>query len=71
MSTGTRQARTVVCKIGRQHQGNVLLHDLIRFCESIAEHHAEHTGEDIRQQHADNRDARDLAKLVCAAGVLA
>ena len=58
MSTGTRQARTVARKIGRQHRSDVLLHDLIRFLDSIAERREEYTGEDIRQQRSDDTDTQ-------------
>jgi hypothetical protein len=64
MSTGTRQAWTVACEIGRQHRSNVLLYDLICFLDSIAECHKEYTGEDIRQQYSDGTDTRDPVELV-------
>ncbi len=70
MSTGTRQAWTVAREIGRQRRGDVLLHDLIRFLDSIAERREEHTSKDIRQQRSDDTDTRDPVELVGAAGVL-
>jgi hypothetical protein len=56
MSTGTRQARTVARKIGRQHRGEVLLHDLIRFSDSIAECREEYTSENIRPQRSNDTE---------------
>ena len=70
MSTGTRQARTVAREIGRQRRGDVLLYDLTRFLDSIAECREEYTGQDIRQQRSDDTDTRDPVELVGAAGVL-
>ena len=49
MSTDTREARTVAREIGHQHWSDILLHDLIRFLDSIAERREEYTSEDIRQ----------------------
>ena len=57
-------------EIGRHYWGDMLLDDLIRFLESIAERREEHTGEDIRQQRPDDTDTRDPVELVGAAGVL-
>src|SRR5262245_32869075 len=56
MSTGTGQARTVAGKIGHQHRSDVLLHDLIRLLDSIAERREEYTSKDICQQCSDDTD---------------
>jgi hypothetical protein len=48
----------------------MLLHDLIRFLDSIAECREEYTSEDICQQCSDNIDTRGPLELVCVAGVL-
>jgi len=53
MSTGTRQARTVAREIGHQHWSDTLLHDLIRFLDSITERREEYTSEDSCQEHRE------------------
>jgi len=69
MSTGARQARAVTGEIGRQRRSDVLLEDLIRGLESIAECCKEYTGQDICQQHSDDSDIGDPMQLVGATGV--
>jgi hypothetical protein len=60
----------VAREIGHQHWGNVLLYDLFRFLDSIAQRREKHTSKDIRQQRSDDTDTRDPVELVGTAGVL-
>ena len=48
----------------------MLLHDLIRFLDSIAECREEYTSEDICQQCSDDSDTRGPVELVGVTGVL-
>jgi hypothetical protein len=57
-------------EISHQRRGNVLLHDLSRLLDSIAERREEHTSKDIRQQRSDDTDTREPVDLVGTAGVL-
>jgi hypothetical protein len=60
----------VAREIGHQHWGNVLLYDLFRFLDSIAQRREKHTSKDIRQQRSDDTDTRDPVELVGTASVL-
>src|SRR5262245_43620623 len=70
MATGLRQARAVAREIGHQRRGDVFLHDLICFLDSIAECREEYTSEDIRQQPSDDTATRGPVDMVGIASVL-